>query len=588
MRCWFLGVIGLIGCASTAVVPVVTAKPPPMPPVVVATPNAAAPLPAPPPSLPSPARRAITPGARAQARAAFAQAIELWSNGRNTEANALVESGLKAIDRRLHKDAIVEHLGNLLESAAFSENGAVYAVGDAETLLAADTSTGKLLGLRAHDFNDVMVGPAVSPQASVVVAPSASELLVYETKGLALRLRIAARKDAPIAFITDDKLVTVRLGPAGSAEPLSREQLQQRNLRAASVPRGPSGFASAPPQEPTTEDELSDDEIIVVDLHNGKTEKVLGLVAPPDQGLMRKVASLPPSRRCNDNDECRSYEFNPVPIGRRVEQLRIASGMVVAGWQGGATTFHRLRDGKLVGAFRSRGERWKPGLVAIWPKPPRAAVVTSLPNVGRGSEPPFSVTALVDLNQGRVLELIDECRWATDLAFSRDGTKLMVGDLRRACLHDARTGRYLETTDEVRPSYGSDDDLQDVLVRPAPAGRWLVTAADGAFGIFDERSGKALLRGRNDAGQALVASDDRSLFVADFSGGEAQLVSFGTAGVERRILRVEELEQRLYPPEGANSPEGKRAAILQKMMRSSCVVEGFRLPVELCRVPATP
>jgi hypothetical protein len=588
MRCWFLGVISLIGCTPTAVVPLVTSTPPPATTVVPATTNVPAPPPARPLALPPPARKAITAQARAQARAAFAQAIELWSNGRANEANALVESGLKAIDRELPKDATVEHLGNLLESAAFSDNGAAYAVGDTETLLVADAAAGKILGLRVHDFSYGLMGPTVSPKASVVVAPSASDLLVYETKGLTLRLRIAARKDAPMAFITDDQLVTVRLGAAGSAAPASREQLLQRNLRTANMPRSPSGFALPPPPEPDTDDDMSDDEIIVVDLHSGKTDKVLGLVAPPDQGLLRKVASLPPSRSCNDNDECRSYEFNPAPIGRRVEQLRIAAGMVVAGWQGGATTFHRLRDGKLVGAFRSRGERWKPGLVAIWPNPPRAAVVTSLPNVGRGSEPPFSVTALVELNRGRVLELIDECRWATDLAFSRDGTRLMVGDLRRACLHDARTGRHLETTEEVRPSHGSDDDLQDVSVRPAPAGRWLVTAADGAFGIFDERSGKALLRGRNDAGQALVASDDRSLYVADFSGGEAQLITFGTTGVERRLLRMDELEQKSYPPEGANSKEGKRAAILQKMMRSSCVVEGFRLPGELCRMQATP
>ncbi|HEY5957922.1 MAG TPA: hypothetical protein VIV60_15270, partial [Polyangiaceae bacterium] len=460
-----------------------------------------------------------------------------------------------------------------------------------ETIVVADAPSGRLLGLRQHPAQGEL-GPAVSPKSSLIVAAAGDELRVYESRGLALRLRIATRRDAPYTFLAEDKLITVRLGSANAASPVFREQLLQRSLPNPAPEAMPSNAPSliniaTTARNVDSDVELSDDELIVVNLRTGKTEQVLTLVAPPDQGLLRKVASLPPSQRCNDYDECSRFEFNPVPIGRRVEQIKIAAGMVVAGWRGGATTMHRLRDGKLLGAFRSRGERWKPGLVAIWPNPPRAAVATSLPNVGRGNEPPFSVTALVDLNHGRVLELIDECRWTTGLAFSQDGTKLMVGDLRRACLHDARTGRHLETTEEVRPARGNADDQQDVSVRAIPEGRWLITTADGAFGVFDEQSGgRAVLRGKNLGRDGIVAADDRSLFVADFSGGEAQLVTLGPGGVERRLLRSEELEQKKYPPEVANSPEGKRASAIERLVEHSCLIEGFRLPLELCKKTA--
>lgn len=497
----------------------------------------------------------------------------------------MVELGLTALGRHLPEDATEEHLGSWREDASVSADGKAYAFGDAETLLVAEAATGRFLGLRVHDSGASATGPALSPKASVVIAPSAAELRVYETNGLALRLRIQVRKDAPFTIISDDQLVTVRLGEPAKEAPEARGQLLQRSISGLSDSGGPAGLAARTKRDAQADAELSDDEIIVVDLRTGKTQKVYTLAPPPDQGLLRKVASLPPSQLCNETGDCRQYELDPTPIGRRVEQLRVVAGTVVAAWQGGATTFHRLRDGKLMGAFRSRGERWKPGLVAIWPNPPRAAVVTSLPNVGRGNEPPFSVTALFDLNQGRMLEILDECRWATGLAFSADGTKLMVGDLRRACLHDGRSGRYLETTEEVRPVRGADDNLQDVSVRSGPAGRWLLTTADGTYGVFSERDGRALFRGKNDRVAGLVASDERSLFVADFSGGEAQLITFGPAGVERRLLRSEELEQKRLPPELADSPLGRRAAVLGKILQRSCLIEGFRLPSELCRLP---
>jgi WD40 repeat protein len=580
MRCKLLGLLGLVGCSPAIVGPPVAATPRSERAV-----SAPPPVVAPSPLAPAPWHGAISESARAQARAAFAQALELWSAGRNAEANSMVELGLTALGRRLPEDAAQNDLGSWLEGASVSADGTAYALGDTETLLVAEATTGRFMGLRVHDAASSAVGPSLSPKATVVIAPSAAELRVYEAKGLALRLSIKVRKDAPFSFLSDDKLVTVRLGDAAKEPPTARGQLLQRSISALPNSGGPPELDESTKRDAQPDAELSDDEIIVVDLRTGKTDTVYRLVPPPDQGMMRKVASLPPSQHCNVTDDCRQYELDPTPIGRRVEQLRIVAGTVVASWQGGATTFHRLRDGKLLGAFRSRGERWKPGLVAVWPKPPRAAVVTSLPSVGRGNEPPFSVTALFDLNQGRILEILDECRWATGLAFSADGTKLMVGDLRRACLHDGRSGRYLETTEEVRSERGAEDTLQDVSVRSVPSGRWLLTTADGTYGVFDEQHGRALFRGRNDRGAGLVASDDRSLFVADFSGGEAQLITFGPAGVERRLLRTEELEQKRLPPELADSPLGRRAAVLGMILQRSCLIEGFRLPRELCRLP---
>lgn len=500
----------------------------------------------------------------------------------------MVDLGLNVMARRLPADAAVQQIGSLGDSASFSEDGGLYVVSDAETLSVVDARTGRFLGLSVHDYDQALERPALSPKGTFVVAPSGTALLVYDSRGLAVRSRIGARRDAPFAFLSDTQIVTVRLGQPASGTFVSRGQFLQRNVEALGPRPTPKStdenqqMASVPQTDFGAEEEFSDDEIVIVDLPSGKTQQLLRLASPPDQGMLRKVASLPPSQRCNDSDECQRFELNPVPIGRRVEEFKISSGMIVGSWRGGATTFHRVKDGKLIGAFRSRGERWKPGLVAIWPKPPRAAIVTSLPGVGRGNEPPFSVTALFDLSQGRVIELIDECRWATGLAFSPDGMRLMVGDLRRACLHDGRTGRFLHTTDEVRPVRGADDDLQDVTVRPAPEGRWLLTTLDGSFGIIDGLSGRALYRGRADGQDGLVASDDRSLYVADFTGGTAQLITFGPGGVARRLMRSEELEQKAVPPELVNSPEGRRGLMLEKILHGSCVIEGFRLPIELC------
>src|SRR5512138_1472767 len=212
MRIELLGVLGLVGCAAAVSGPVASPPPPPAPPPVAA--RAAAPPTADPlPTKPA----AITDQARAHARTAFAQALELWSQGRKTEAKSMVEVGLAAIGRHTPEDCKVSPLMTLADSAVFSDDESLFAIGDAETLLVADSATGRFLGLRAHDFASGLRTAVLSPKGTVVVAPSGTELSVYESRGLTSRLRVPSRTDAPFAFVSEDQIVTVRLGDATRA-----------------------------------------------------------------------------------------------------------------------------------------------------------------------------------------------------------------------------------------------------------------------------------------------------------------------------------------------------------------------------------
>jgi hypothetical protein len=545
-------------------------------------------------TLPKPTTEKPTTTRDQQERAtsAFGQALELWSNGRAEEANAMVDLALLALGRQLPSDRSDEELHHLAEHTVLSADGKILVVGDKNTLYVSDAASGFVLGLKVHDFGKSEIEPAISPKGTYVVAPSSEQLIVYETKGLVKRTALAARSGAPFAFIDDEHIVTVRLGAretVPTSEPEARQSYVVRELLDLKAPRNAATREplSSTPSEviPSFLKEEADDEITVIELKTGKVTRTFKLKAPPDQGLLRRVASLPRSEDCSKSADCERFAFNPVAIGRRVEAFKVGAGIISAIWHGGSVSLHRVRDGKLIGSFRSRGENWKPGLVAVVDNPPRAAVATSTLELGRGNEPPFSVTALVDLKLGKVVELIDDCRWATGLSFSLDGKSLMVGDLRKACLHDAMTGRLLETTEEVRPSLGPQDELQDVEVRPLRAGgRWLIRTADGAFGVFEGSGGKALLRGKQEPTvQDYVAADEQSLYVADYSMKRAELITLGPTRIERRILRLEELEQKQFPPEARNTPEGRLASALEVLALRSCLIEGFRLPGELCR-----
>ena len=475
LRFWFaLGSLN-VGCA----VATTTATPTTPPPGAVtvrweptALPTSTASVPT---KLETPVKPTIGVEQRQKAQTAFHQAFELWSAGRLQEATSMVDLALLALNRKLPDDRSDERLSNLSDNATLSTDGKVLAVGDRGTIYVADAASGFVLGLRVHDFGEVASAPGVSPKGTYVVAPSEERLVVYETRGLAQRATIATRDGAPFAFLDDEHIVTVRLGAPQVASPASPEIERGYVVRELADLKPPvkvkaSGGATstnaasnevvepnaASPNLATTAPlEQADDELLVVELKTGKIKKTLKLTAPPDQGLMRRVASLPRSEDCSRNADCERFAFNPTAIGRRVQSLKVGAGVISAVWRGGSVSLHRVRDGLLIGSFRARGEHWKPGLVAVMDNPPRAAIATSTPELGRGNEPAFSVTALVDLKLGKVVELIDDCRWATALSFSLDGKSLMVGDLRKACLHDARTGRLLETTEEVRPDHGS-------------------------------------------------------------------------------------------------------------------------------------
>jgi hypothetical protein len=494
----------------------------------------------------------------------------------------MVELGLLALRRQLPEDRTEERLAEFTDRVTLSEDGRFLVVGDRETLHVSDASSGFVLGLRAHDFGGTTEEPKVSPKGTYVVAPTATGLLVYETRGLLQRTAVPTRFDAPFAFLDDRHVVTVRLGKA-EIPTSPRPEPRVHVLRELA----PEEASAEPPSAGPLVGEQADDELIIVDVATGKIQKTLKLTMPPDQGLLRRVASLPKGELCEEAQDCDRFAFNPVPIGRRVVRLQIQAGVISAIWRGGSVSLHRVRDQKLLGSFRPRGEYWKPGLVAVIADPPRAAVATSLPEMGRGVEPPFSVTALIDLERGRVIQLIDECRWATGLSFSLDGKRLMVGDLRKACMHDARTGKLLDTTEEVRPALGHPDEHADVELRPLQEGRWILRTADGSFGVFDGKSGKALFRGRDEGvSGGYVAADPGALYVTNRSGATAELVTLGSAGIARRVLRPEELEQGEFPSEARNTPEGRRATLIEGLVKRSCLVEGFRLPLELCQTTA--
>lgn len=540
------------------------------------------------PTAVAPQRHEVTAEEKRLAGTAFKQALVALSAGRVDEARANVGFALTTMDRKLPQDRTIERIYAVVDHATTSADGRVLLVTDPESLLAAEAESGKVLGMVVHDVGSEAERPRLSPKGGFVAAPAGDSIVLYDVRGLTELTRVAARPAAPFAFLDEERLVTVRLGAKELYRPLPTKESTRHIHRELVTPEGKAAAGTLvlpDAAEVEAPSEQSDDELVIIEFKTGKVLKTLKLTAQLESGPLRRVTSLPPSEACLRNQDCERFAFNPTPIGRRVESLKIDSGIVSAVWRGGSVSIHRLRDGKLMGSFRSRGERWKPGLVAVIADPPRAAVATSLPEVGRGSEPAVSVTALVDLKAGRLIELVDECRWATGLGFSQDGRTLMVGDLRKACLHDAKTGRHLVTTEEVRPSLGPADEQEDVTVRSFGDDRWLLRTLDGSYGVFDAKSGKAQLRGRLEPRERLVAGASDTLYLTENSGNSATLVALGPTGIQRRILRPEELDGRTFPDEAKSTPEGQRAATVKAVLLQTCVVEGFRLPLALCGEP---
>jgi hypothetical protein len=480
----------------------------------------------------------------AKVHSAFASAYEKMSVTDPRPLRESLEGLFRDFGWRLPVPRSVDVQSALLGNCSFSGDGRLLLFSDAESLVFAESASGRPLGYAVS--KDAGLSSAIlAADASIVVNLEKAVLVVRETPLLGVRARIAAREDAPFAFVDAARLVTVRPGKGATA----------------------------------------DDEIVVLEARSGRVVQQLPLTVPvPDAGLSRKIAGLPRGSDCRNEEACNKQELEPEPVGRRVEELKAVGDVVAAGWSGGSTTLHRISDGRLIGAYRPRGETWKPGLVTLQAKPAKAAMATSLKVLGNLG-PPLSVTALVDLETGRVTSLLDECRWVTDIAFSESGEQLLVGDLRRACIHDARSGKFMAKTAFVREAWDVDDDLQDTVLSRLGASRWFLTTGDGSWAVVEAANGKLVTKG---FGSDSAIIDGDRLYATNTGKNTEEVVILGPSEVKRRPLSAQERQRSVIPPEAADSPAAKRLRALELVLRSTCSLWGFRVPAELCAPPANP
>jgi hypothetical protein len=477
----------------------------------------------------------------ARVHLAFASAYEKMSA---TDPRPLRESliGLfRDFGWQLPVPRSVEVPSATLSNCSFSADGSKLLLSDSESMVFAETTTGRPLGY-AVSKDEGLSNVVIASDASIVVSLEKVALVVRETPLLRVLSRIAVREGAPFVFVGAERLATVRLGKG----------------------------------------DTPDDEIVVLEARSGRVVQMLPLSVPvPDAGLSRKISGLPRGNSCPDDETCVKQEQEPEPVGRRVEELKAIGDFVAAEWRGGSTTLHKISEGKLVGAFRPRGETWKSGLVALQARPARAALATS-PKVLGSLGPPLSVTALVDLDTGRVSGLLEECRWVTDIAFSEAGDQLLVGDLRRACIHDARSGKFLVRTAAVREAWDADDDLQDTALSRLGASRWFLTTADGSWAVVEAANGKIIAKG---FGSDSAIIDGDRLYAMNASKNTEELVILEANELSHRPLSASERRHGSIPPEAAGSPAAKRFKALELVLKSTCSLWGFRIPAELCVAP---
>ncbi len=473
-----------------------------------------------------------------KAHSAFASAYEKMSVTDPRPLRESLEGLFREFRWQLPVPRGVEAPSAMLNNCSFSADRRIFVFSDSESMVLAETAAGRPLGY-AVSKDEGLSNVVIASDASIVVSVERSALIVRETPLLHVLARIAVREGAPFTFLNAEKIVTVRLGKG----------------------------------------DTPDDEIVVLEARSGRVVQSLQLTVPvPDAGLSRKISGLPRGSSCPDDETCAKQELEPEPVGRRVEELKTAGDIVAAAWRGGSTTLHRISDGKLIGAYRPRGETWKPGLVALLAKPARAALATS-PKVLGNLGPPLSVTALVDLETGRVSSLLEECRWVTDIAFSESGDQLLVGDLRRACIHDAHSGKFVARTAPVREAWDVDDDLQDTLISRLGASRWFLATADGSWAVVAAAGGKLVTKG---FGSDLAIIDGDRLYAINTSKSTEELVIVGPNELKRRPLTASEQGHNTIPPEAVDSPAAKRLRALELVLKSTCSLWGFRVPAELC------
>jgi len=534
----------------------------------------------PPPSAPAPSPRpspkvvpketaqpqSPTPAQLAAARQHVEQAYRLWSDSKLDEARTAVQQALAVVGRSLPVAREPVAPSRALAQSRLSDDGRLLLLIDEQSVGLFSADQGQPLGFVLRDREHPENLPQFTPDGQYALMPAGDELVLYDTEGLREQRRFEVRPGAPFAFADGSTLLTARLGAAPEPE-LDNDAAASRDDEDED-------------QEPESN---ADDEIVLLDWTSGKELRRIELAAPPMRGLARRVARLPGGRQCVDDDDCLHQCLDPAPVGRRLIRLEVHAEVVIGAWRGGDTTLHRLSDGRLLGAFRARGETWRPPQVAVHTQPARAAVITSYASAQTALGPPLSVVALLDLSRGTVRELLEECRWGTSVAFSADGNRVMVGDPLRACLHDAKTGQLLAVTDQVRPEREANDDQQDVTVSPIASGRWLTITDDGAFGVFDEPSSSFLLRGTTDSGQWLRWTEGERLYIEDTSSRPFDLVMVSAQQVERRALLPSETDGSTLPPELAGTTEGRQRQAIRLALDQTCPVLGYRLPAALCQ-----
>ena len=482
---------------------------------------------------------AIEPRAESieKTRLAFAEAYAELPQLAATARPQAIKKVLAELGQALPVTRRADLPGAYMDSSSVSADGRYLLLPDTESLLLAEADTGRPLGF-APNPDGSRSRATFSIGGQLVAHLDRAQLVLREVPTLREVIRVASRPGAPYSFGPAQQLVVVR-----------------------------SGIGTA-----------ADDELHVLDAKTGASLRALPLTAPvPDAGLARRVAGLPRVRDCGDDETCLAQELQPDPIGRRVEQLHVVDDYVAVGWQGGSSTIHRLSDGKLLGAFRPRGETWKSGLIAVQSNPPRAAVATS-PRVVADLGPPLSVTALLDLERGQVIALLDECRWVSDLAFAENGSHLVVGDLLHACFHDARNGSYVGKTLDVREAW-QHDDLQDVRLKRLGDSRWVLTTADGSWAVVEAASGKTILRGF--ASEPTIV-DGETFYATNAAKTPAELVIVEPQSIHARPLSKLEAERAAWPPEMTQSVDGKLWASIHRALYRTCSFRGFRIPAELC------
>jgi len=328
---------------------------------------------------------------------------------------------------------------------------------------------------------------------------------------------------------------------------------------------------------PDSDATTSDDQLALFDAKSGVEKRRLVLTVPPSQGLARSIASLPSGADASHFD---TFDLRKAvrPTGRRVQALRVENGIAVASFWGGSITLFRISDGRLLGSYLRRLEGFKPGLTVVHSASMKAAVSTQPWSLKPNSSAPKGTTALVDLVSGTVTQLLDACSFPSGYAFSMDGSKLMVGDLLHACLHDVRTGKLLLKTSNLRAFAGEGDDAQDVFPTALPLGRWLLVTSC-AFEVIDQW-GSILLKGTG----LNSSHDDETVGDSVHLITDANLlVSLRKEGISQRV--ISEAEQR--SPEAVPELVGSKAALARiavaRAVDKLCRLGNVVVPEQMCR-----